>query len=132
MAIFGSAITVIATCDHLQLGDHGWCLNTKTGACRDMRQARPIFMGIMHNFQVFLWANHIYYHSDIESPIPDDVYDAIVRSLEENYDQLPKWFTDSVPKGKIKSMAHAITLEPEEQMESVAWAKGIMEIKNGE
>lgn len=99
-----------------------------------MAQAMSSFIQLAWDFQVFLYANHIYYHCEgqIESPLPDHVYDAIVRILENNYDQLPKWFTDGVPKGSIKSSAHAITLEPEEAIEAVAWAKGIMKIKNGE
>jgi hypothetical protein len=93
------------------------------------------FIQIAWDFQVFLYANHIYYHctkEGLESPLPDDVYDAIVRVLENNYEQLPKWFTDGIPKGSIKSAAHSIELEPEEAIEAVAWARGIMKIKNGE
>lgn len=100
-----------------------------------MAQAMSSYIQVAWDFQVFLYANHIYYHCSgdgIESPLSDDVYDAIVRVLENHYDQLPKWFTDGVPKGKIKSSAHSITLDPEEAIEAVAWAKGIMKIKNGE
>lgn len=97
-----------------------------------MKQARISFLGLMSDFQVFLWANHMYYHSGQESPLPDHVYDTIVANLEKHYEQLPKWFTDSVPKGHIKPMAHAITLEPEEQIEAVAWANDIIKIKTGE
>lgn len=81
-------------------------------------------------FKVFLYCNHLYYHdADFESPLPDHVYDAVVRVLEDHHDELPEWFREGVPKGKIKEMAHAIELEDDEIKEARAWANGIKEIK---
>ena len=80
-------------------------------------------------FKCFLYANHLYYHSDIESPLSDHVYDAMVRVLEAHHDELPEWFTEAVPKGQIKTMAHAVELDGDEIKEALAWADEIRKIK---
>lgn len=99
------------------------------GGWTDTLQQVPWEDMLAWEFKVFLFANHLYYHTSRESPLPDHVYDAIVRVLEVHHDELPEWFKEAVPKGQIKQMAHAVELDEEEIKEALAWAKEIDDIQ---
>jgi hypothetical protein len=100
------------------------------GGWYDDSQSVPWSDMLAWEFKVFLMANHLYYHdTDYESPLDDVVYDAIVRVLEAHHAELPEWFKEAVPPGKIKAMAHAIELDEDEIKEARAWADEIKQIK---
>lgn len=100
------------------------------GGYYDDSQSVPWADMLAWEFKVFLFANHLYYHdTEYESPLQDHVYDGIVRVLETHHAELPEWFREAVPAGKIKAMAHAIELEDDEIKEAREWADLIRSIK---
>lgn len=106
-----------------------WVKGTN-GGYYDCAQSVPWAEMLDWEFKCFLYANHLYYHDkEYQSPIPDHVYDAMVRVLETHHHELPQWFTDAVPKGRIKEMAHAIELDEEEIKEAREWAQEINDIQ---
>ena len=71
----------------------------------------------------YLWACHLYYTSE-KSPVSDEDHDATERQLELNRDLWSDYFKKHIvdPKKPLKTQAHAIKINKEEQENAELWA----------
>lgn len=71
----------------------------------------------------YLFACHIYYNTEHESPLTDAEFDRIQKTLEVYWDDLPQWFKDVAKDPKsLKTDAHSLVLTDDEKAAAVIWA----------
>ena len=96
---------------------------TESGGWSDVDQAVPWKHILQHQLDVYLMSCFLYYHSDYQPVLSDELHDATERLLQSHLRELPDWFRLQISDNNIKSSAHAITIPEDIQEKAIRWAK---------